>query len=202
MNQRPIVPDENSWDSWSPAELSRRLSRVSRPWCVVGGWALDLWHGKKTREHEDIEFTILREDLPLFRRELRDMEFYTVSDGVLERLAADRQPEAGISQIWCFDRPADRWRADMMIEPGTDERWAYKRDPQLTRPRSEMVALTAGGIPYLSPSAVLLFKAKRRRPKDEEDFARAMPGLLPAERLWLRECLERLHPNHPWADML
>lgn len=202
MNDRPIVPDENGWESWSPEELSRRLSRVSRPWCVVGGWALDLWHGKKTREHEDIEFTILRADLDLFRRELHDMEFYTVSDGAIARLAADRQPTMEISQIWCFDRAADRWRADMMLEPGTDDRWVYKRDRQLTRPRSEMVALSAGGIPYLSPSAVLLFKAKHRRPKDEEDFARAAPGLPLPERVWLRESLDRLHPNHPWADRL
>lgn len=202
MNDRQVVPDQEKWEPWSPAELSGRLSRVSRPWCVVGGWALDLWHGEKTREHEDLEFTILREDLRIFRDELRDMEFYTVNDGVLERLAADREPKAEIAQIWCFDRPADRWRADMMIEPGTDEHWVYKRDRQITRPRSEMVALTADGVPYLNPSAVLLFKARYRRTKDEEDFAKAAPGLLPSERLWLRDCLDRLHPGHAWARML
>lgn len=163
MNNQAVVPDQNAWEPWSPAELSRRLERVSRPWCIVGGWALDLWHGKKTREHDDLEFAVLRDDLGIFRRELNDMEFYTVNDGVLELLAADREPTPEIFQIWCFDRAAGRWRVDMMIEPGTNDSWAYKRDPQIKRPRTEMVGLTADGIPYLNPPAVLLFKAKHRQ---------------------------------------
>ncbi|MBO9653587.1 amino acid transporter [Rhizobium sp. BR 250] len=199
MDRYPIVPDENAWEPWSPAELSRRLSGVSRPWCVVGGWALDLWHGRKMREHEDLEFTILREDLGVFRHELKDMEFYTVNDGVLELLPADREPAMEIFQIWCFDRIAGCWRADMMIEPGTNDMWVYKRDPAITGPRIEMVSLTADGIPYLNPSAVLLFKAKHRRPKDEEDFMNAHPKLSPSERRWLRDCLDLLHPGHEWA---
>jgi hypothetical protein len=202
MNNRTPVPDQDAWEAWSPAELFRRLGSLSRPWCVVGGWALDLWHGKKTREHEDLEFTILRADLGIFRRELNDMEFYTVNDGVLELLAADREPAMEIFQIWCFDRAALRWRVDMMIEPGTDESWVYKREPQISRPRTEMVARTADGIPYLNPAAVLLFKAKYRRPKDEEDFAYAVPKLSAVERRWLRDCLERLHPDHEWAKAL
>lgn len=202
MNNRTPVPDQDAWEAWSPTELFRRLDSLSRPWCVVGGWALDLWHGKKTREHEDLEFTILRADLGIFRRELNDMEFYTVNDGVLELLAADREPATEIFQIWCFDRAALRWRVDMMIEPGTDESWVYKREPQISRPRTEMVARTADGIPYLTPAAVLLFKANYRRPKDEEDFAYAVPKLPAAERRWLRDCLERLHPDHEWAKAL
>lgn len=202
MNNQILVPDQNAWEPWSPVELSGRLRRVSRPWCIVGGWALDLWHDKKTRAHDDLEFTILRDDLDVFRRELSDMEFYTVNDGVLELLAADREPAMEIFQIWCFDRAAGCWRVDMMIEPGTDDSWVYKRDPQIRRSRTEMVALTADGIPYLNPSAVLLFKAKHCRPKDEEDFANAVPKLPLSGCQWLRDCLERLHPDHEWAKVL
>jgi hypothetical protein len=202
MGDHPLVPDQNAWTPWSPAELSQRLDGVSRPWCVVGGWALDLWHGSKTREHDDLEFTVLREDLSIFRRTLGDMEFYTVNDGTIEPLPADQHPAPEIFQIWCFDRPAGCWRADMMIEPGTNDTWVYKRNPEMTRPRIEMVSLTADGIPYLNASAVLLFKAKHRRPKDEDDFARAQPKLPPSERLWLRDCLDRLHPGHDWVRAL
>jgi hypothetical protein len=202
MNDHPPIPDQDAWDAWSPTELSRRLDGVSRPWCVVGGWALDLWQGSKTREHDDLEFTVLREDVGIFRRKLGDMAFYTVNDGVIEPLPADRDPAPEIFQIWCFDRAAGCWRADMMIEPGTNDTWVYKRDPEITRPRIEMVSLTANGIPYLSPSAVLLFKAKHRRPKDEEDFARAQPRLPLPERRWLKDCLARLHPGHDWLQAL
>jgi hypothetical protein len=185
-NNQAVVPDQDAWKPWSPAELSDRLASVSRPWCVVGGWALDLWHGKKTREHEDLEY----------------IDFYTVNNGVIELLASNEEPAVEIFQIWCFDRAADSWRVDMMIEPGTDERWVYKRELQITRPRAEMVALTADGIPFLNPSAVLLFKAKHCRPKDEDDFAKAAPKLSASEYKWLRNSLERLHPDHKWAGIL
>lgn len=90
----------------------------------------------------------------------------------------------------------------MMLEAGTPDLWVYKRAPSLTRPRGEMVWRTAEGIPSLNPAAVLLFKAKDRRPKDEADFALAQPRLPAAERRWLRDCLERLHPGHGWIAAL
>lgn len=196
------VPDQNLWDAWEPAELARRLGDLPLPWCVVGGWALDLWHGAATREHEDLEFTVLRDDLGPFRQALGDMALFTAHDGVVAPLAAGEELAPDIAQIWCFDRAAGRWRADMMIEPGTSDVWAYKRAPAVTRPRPEMVALSADGIPYLNPAAVLLFKAKHRRSKDEADFAGALPKLPAAERRWLRERLVQLHPGHDWIAAL
>ena len=49
------IPDDDAWGAWHPADLARRLHGLERPWCVVGGWALDLWHGRQTRDHEDLE---------------------------------------------------------------------------------------------------------------------------------------------------
>ncbi|MBS7699470.1 MULTISPECIES: amino acid transporter [unclassified Chelatococcus] len=202
MPNHLAVPDQHAWAPWHPAELAQRLAGTSSPWCVVGGWALDLCHGRETRPHSDLEFTVLRKNLPAFRQRLGELEFYTVKDGTIEPLSTDEEPAADVAQIWCFARSDHRWRVDMMIEPGTPATWIYKRDPTITRPRSRMVARSPCGIPYLQPAAVLLFKAKDQRPKDEVDFARALPLLPAAERLWLKDCLDRLHPGHPWAQAL
>jgi hypothetical protein len=86
-------------------------------------------------------------------------------------------------------------------EPLT-EFWAYKRDPSFKRPRAEMVMTTADAIPYLNPSAVLLFKARDRRPKDQQDFETALPKLPVIERAWLKGCLDALHPGNEWARAL
>jgi hypothetical protein len=67
---QPEIPDQEAWDAWHPGELARRLAGIDRPWCVVGGWALDLWHGRVTREHHDLEFTVLRKDFGRFRKKL------------------------------------------------------------------------------------------------------------------------------------
>lgn len=198
----PAIPDDDAWSAWHPADLARRLHGLERPWCVVGGWALDLWHGRQTREHEDLEFTVLRDDVPAFRAALAGLELFTVHDGSVEPLAADRDPPAHVFQIWALDATARRWRFDLMIEPGTPSDWVYKRDARITRPRAEMVATTADGLPYLNPAAVLLFKAKHLRDKDRLDFETALPRLATVERAWLRDCLARLHPGHPWIDRL
>jgi hypothetical protein len=198
----PAVPAHDAWSAWHPRELAQRLAGISRPWCVVGGWALDLWHGRQTRDHGDLEFTVLREDIAVFRAALPGMNFYTVGNGIVEYLASDASPPAGISQVWCEDIVERCWRVDMMIEPGTPETWVYKREPEITRPRSEMVAQTPDGVAYLKPAAILLFKAKYQRDKDEADFANALPKLEPAERVWLKACLDAKHPGHGWTDVL
>ncbi|KVN64777.1 nucleotidyltransferase domain-containing protein [Burkholderia stagnalis] len=202
MNTQTAIPDQEAWNAWQPAELARRLSDIRLPWCVVGGWALDLWHGAQTREHGDLEFTILREDFGIFRQAFGNLAFYTAHAGVVEKLPATRDAPSEIMQFWGFDRAAESWRIDMMIEPGTHALWAYKRDPSFKRPRADMVMRTADGIPYLNPSAVLLFKARDRRPKDHQDFERALPKLPAIERAWLKDCLDALHPGNEWARAL
>ncbi len=66
----------------------------------------------------------------------------------------------------------------------------------------EVVHVTEGGIPYLAPEAILLFKAKYRRDKDEADFSRALPKLDAAQRRWLGACIARAHPGHAWLEAL
>lgn len=194
--------EHDPWLPWHPSELALRLSGLSRPWYIAGGWALDLWHGHQTRDHEDLEFAVLRDDVDVFRRTLSGLDFHTAADGVLKHLPLGEEPSSTINQIWCRDVEARCWRVDMMIEPGTFETWVYKRDAQIQRPRREMILLTSEGLPYLNPAAVLLFKAKHRRAKDEIDFANALPKLLRSERAWLKSCLAGAHPGHEWISAL
>jgi hypothetical protein len=192
----------DAWCAWHPRHLAGRLSGLSRPWCVVGGWALDLWHGVETRPHDDLEFTILRGDLDHFRAAMPEMRFHAVGDGRVEALAQGEAPAAGIAQIWCEDIAARCWRVDMMLEDGTPETWVYKRDPSLRRPRAEVVRMTAEGVPFLAAEVILLFKAKYRRDKDETDFANALPKLDRTQRQWLKARIAQAHPGHGWLHAL
>lgn len=196
------IPDHDAWSAWHPLDLTSRLSGVSKPWCIVGGWALDLWHGHQTRDHDDLEFTVLREDVGFFRRTLRGLDFYTAGSGVVTPLPENAEPPADIAQIWCLDSVERRWRVDMMLEPGTPQTWVCKRDPQIRAPRNEFVRSTVDGIPYLAPAPILLFKAKYRRAKDEVDFENALPKLSAPERAWLKAGLEVVHPGHGWIGVL
>ena len=196
------IPDHDAWSAWYPLELASRLAGVSKPWCIVGGWAVDLWHGRQTRDHDDLEFTVLREDIGIFRNALKGLDFYTAGNGVVEPLPHDAELPADITQIWCLDSIERRWRVDMMIEPGTPQTWICKRDPTIFGPRHEFVRSTTGGIPYLAPASVLLFKAKYQRAKDEIDFENVLPKLAVSERVWLKASLAVVHPGHDWISAL
>lgn len=198
MQQLP----EDAWDAWSPDELLARLGLLNSHWYVVGGWALDLWHGRQIRMHDDLEFAVLPDHVDLCRELLRGLEFFAVSDGrfVHQPLKAELPPD--VWQLWGADMVAGCWRVDMMLERGTPETWVYKRDPLLRMPRASAIRKTAGGIPYLAPALVLLFKSRHHREKDERDFRAALPNLTAQEKADLRQWLQALHPGHVWIAAL
>lgn len=195
-------PGPDRWDAWSPEELRDRLGGVSSSWYVAGGWALDLWHGHATRVHEDLEFCILHERFGAFRAALGGFDLFAAGDGRVWRLPEGDDLPADVHQVWGLDQAAGAWRFDMMIEPGTEAVWRYKRDPSLARPRGEAVRVSRSGIPFLDPALVLLFKAKHARDKDEADLRRAWPKLPAADRRWLAARIGHHHPGHHWLGLL
>jgi hypothetical protein len=52
------APPVEAWTPWSPAEVAARFAFLDVPWCVVGGWALDLFAGYQRRPHEDLEVAV------------------------------------------------------------------------------------------------------------------------------------------------
>lgn len=163
-------PDDEAWEAWSPDELRQRLREATLPWYLAGGWALDVWHGRQTRPHEDLEFVVLRKDVDRFRVILHDLDFFTVKDGAIEYLPPSTNLPNDVWQLWGADRQRGCWRVDMMLEPGTLDLWIYKRDRTLRMARSDAVRVGQAGIPYLAPIIVMLFKAKYLREKDRKDF--------------------------------
>lgn len=202
MKPYPDPPGVDAWQPWTPAQLSQKLEGVAEPWYIVGGWALDLWHGYETRAHEDLEFCILKKDLGAFRKIFAAFDIYTAHNGNVTRLANEEKPSSEIQQFWILEIPAREWRADLMIEPGDLQSWRYKRDHSVQRNRSAMIDVSPDGIPYLNTAGVLLFKAKRCRAKDHLDFQNALPKMALSDRNWLKQALIQQHPEHPWIEQL
>lgn len=180
----------------------QRLAGVRAPWCVAGGWALDLWHGKETRPHDDLEIAILRPHFPIFRRQLNDLRFFVAAGGRVNALTPNATPGSERHEIRILDDLTKAWRMEILLEPGDGETWVFRRDETIRRARSQMIATTAEGVPYLKPEGVLLYKAKEARAKDERDFRVCLPLMEAAARAWLRDALARTHPCHPWIGEL
>jgi hypothetical protein len=196
-------PPLEAWShAWTPRDVAAALDGVGVPWCVVGGWSIDLFLGEQTREHEDLEIAVLHRDHLAVRQHLAPLAFCSVGDGEVRTLDPGQPLADGLHQSWGYDVDAQQWRVDVMAEPGDDETWAYRRDPRLTAPRARMIGTSAEGIPYLRPEGSLLFKAlpstKVIRPKDDADFAVCAPRLDGAARAWFAEHLAAFQPDHPW----
>lgn len=196
------LPADDAWCPWTPGEVADRLAKLAVPWHVVGGWALDIWHGRQTRPHSDLEIAVLRTDLPIVRQSFADCRLAVADAGIVSPLADDSEPEPEAHQVWIAELIADCWRLDLMLEPGDREVWVYRRNPILRRDRSLMIDRSDTDIPYLRPEAVLLFKAKALRDKDEADFTASVGLLDYSARDWLRSALNSEHPHHPWIDRL
>jgi hypothetical protein len=162
------------------------MQQVGCQWYIVGGWALDLWHGHQTRDHDDIELCVLVKDAPTILAHLIELTFYAAHKGRLTALRDRTTLPSGVTQFWGYDALVQAWRVDVMIEQGTPQTWTYKRDLAVTLPRDTAILTTAQSIPYLAPQIVLLFKAKHCRPKDQLDFEMAFAKLKPDQKSWLR----------------
>lgn len=195
-------PGLEAWSgAWTPWIAAEKLRGLAAPWCVVGGWAIDLFLGRQTRPHADLEIAIVHADLPVVRAHLADYRFHAVGDGEVRAMAADEPPPPETHQAWVLDEAAQLWRVDVMQEPGDHATWVFRRDHQIKAQRTDMVGVR-DGVPYLRPQGALLYKAKARRPKDEADFDACLPHLDDDARTWLDEALGLAHPGHPWRARL
>jgi hypothetical protein len=200
----PMEPDP-PWSPFTPEEVAELLEVVRTRWYVVAGWALDLFRGEVTREHEDIEIGVPLEGFAEVRAALGAYQCEVV--GSTEEGGPRRWPLASPAfeehfQTWFRDPATGAYRLDVFRDPHEGDTWVCRRDPTITLPYREAIRTSSAGIPYLAPHLALLFKAKRARPKDHADLRGALPLLSPAEVAWLAGSLEQIHPGHVWLAEL
>ena len=190
------------WSSClTPSDVARHLAGIAAPWCVAAGWALDLFRGRQTREHGDIEIAIPAASFPEVRNRFPGYVFDAADSG---RIWEDAAPDvlAATYQTWLRDPATDNYLLDVFREPHDGDTWICRRDETIRLPYSDIIHHTQGGIPYLVPELVLLFKAKHARAKDQADFDTTVPHMSPAQRENLAKLLARAHPGHPWLAYL
>ena len=185
-----------------PHEARVLLSTLRVPWWIAGGWALDLYLGKLTRAHKDLDIGIFRVDAPIVVAGLLGWKFLEARDGTLSPLRVGDTPRANVNSLWCKRENATQWELELMLDRREGEFWVFRRDPRITYPLSGAIRRNPEGIAYLAPEIQLLYKARAMRAQDQADFDRVVPHLAHDARAWLRESLMRTDPEHVWISML
>jgi Aminoglycoside-2''-adenylyltransferase len=197
-----VEPSEGIWTALRPEDARRWLAGLSAPWWIAGGWALDLFVGRKTRAHQDLDVGCFRDDLPDVRRALTGWELHAARDGRLTRLAEGEFPDSAVHSLWCRPRGEAAWRLEILLDEREGDDWIFRRNRDVRMPIRELLTHDGSGLAYLRPEVQLLYKAKAPRPLDEEDFRTVAPLLGSDARAWLRDALARTHPGHQWLAAL
>jgi len=198
---RECFPAAGPWRSLQPPEAAALLTGLIRPWWVAGGWALDLFIGRESRPHRDLDIGILRRDASQVIAALPGLRFFEARHGTLSGPLTGA-PGADVNSLWGRALGRDEWVLELMLDECDGDHWVYRRARSIRRPLARAVRRDAQGIPYLAPEIQLLYKAGRIRDQDRADFERVVPLLGDEARAWLRAALATTDPAHPWLAAL
>jgi hypothetical protein len=180
-------------------QVSAAMDGYGHPWAIAGGWALDLFLGRRSRSHADIDVAVCRGDQVDLRQHLLSFTPRKVVDGQLVDWPVGEWLDLPVHEIHA--RTADGIGFELLLNECDADWWVFRRDRRIRQALSLAVE-RAGDLPYLAPEIVLLYKAKSPTSVDEKDFASAARHLRPSARNWLLSALSLCHPGHPWFRAL
>jgi aminoglycoside-2''-adenylyltransferase len=189
------------WEPFDVATVERIMAGADVLWWLSGGEALDVFLGRSTRAHCDIDISVRRSDFSQLREFLAGkLDVKIARDGVLSELG-DEPLDDRIHGLWARQTDGGPWRLQINLEPVIDGEWIFRRDPRIRRPVHEVVWRRAT-LSYVNPAVQLLWKVKEPQEKDEQDRAVIVPALPDDERRWLAEMISRSYPNSSWATKI
>ena len=203
MQAEAGAPPEHRWEPLGVDEVKQLFERVSAPWWIAGGHALDMYLGHETRAHADIDVAVLRRDQQAFREALGKWDVQIAHAGQFipwKRGETINNPEH--HEVWARETPDGPWRVELLFEESEGNRWMYRRDAHIGLNVADLGREGANGVPFIRPEVMLLYKSKSPRPVDETDFLYVLPRLDVAQRAWLLGALYTTDPSHRWIDRL
>ena len=218
------VPDE-------VARIGDVMSTFRSPWALCGGWAVDAWLGRLTRDHGDVDIAVFESDRQalfellagwqlIAHEETKENEGADLWDGrplVVPAHIHARSPERSGPLPERFDpfgmrivSVDDGFGLDIQLAERSGRDWVLNGEPRVALPLASCIRQSAWGLPMVAPEVILFFKAtlyvgtkNHLRPTDEVDFAALLPLLTEEQRQWLREAVSRVYVGeHPWVGRL
>jgi hypothetical protein len=207
------------------------LSDHGFDWYVCGGGAIDVFLGKQTRIHKDLDIAVFWEDrnsIIALMLATGWRVFEACGGGVIHELFDKQQPFEK-RNLFCFTANENRCRLEPMggdryrfgLEKKEQNDFTYveflfnQRDYEYfylpgnasVKRNLNKALLESNKIPYLAPEIVLFYKSSYLDSSDasdhNHDFDLTLPLLDEEKKEWLRESLEKEYANkHVWLQRL
>jgi hypothetical protein len=154
-------------------------------WALCGGWAVDAWLGRQSREHQDVDIAVFQDDLPALLHHFDGWQLLAHDD-------ADPDSETqwkgrSLSLPAHIHARQDDVNLDVQVSERQDDRLVLNRDPPIRLALRDAVTTCDWGLPTLAPQLVLYYKALERRPQDEVDLAVLLPLVSRRQARWLSD---------------
>lgn len=206
------------------------VNQCSLPYCIGGGYALELFINKPIRPHSDLDICIYEDNKNEFIHFMinRGWLVYEPQNNGLSRLISDPYNQR-VEQICVFcikpdcsfikmhPQENDLYQMEItypeqlnfdfievIFNPKDNANFIYSQNPRITRALEKAVLINNDGIPYMSPELILFCKSIYiSREGYQKDFDMTVPYLPTESKTWLIEALELSYPEgHEWLSLL
>lgn len=206
--------------------LHAMMQEIGADYAVCGGYAIDLFLGRKSRPHKDLDVAVFWEDRDRIVRFLLQagwLVFEPYGGRYLHRIRSVTDQKRIKNNIWCVAPENGHykfsWRGRDLFAVRQDDAeqetfdfveflfnrrengwFLYERNPAI-RMEMRRAIQKEGRIPYLAPALTLLYKSSAwDNPAYQSDYQNALPRLSLAELTWLNGALETAYQGtHAWA---
>ena len=195
------------------AGVADLMSTYRPTWCLCGGWAVDAWLGRQTRDHPDVDIAVFQDDQRALFDHLagwqlvahgpnvdvntsqlwdgRSLDFPVHLHGRLD--AGEAVPDGVL-------KPEQGFTLDIQFGDRSGDDWILSRQPRISLPLGDGVQQSPWGLPTVVPEVLLFFKARELRQRDKLDFLALLPQLTREQRDWARGAISLA--GHPWLPQL
>ena len=168
------------------------MDKYGYPWFIEGGWAIDLFLNRETREHKDIEIGIYRKNqMQLYRYFGKQRKYYidnTSHIGKQERREWNKEYlRLPIYEVYVEYEGIE---IEVVLNEKDEENLIYRLNEKTKINEEKAILYSNNDIPYLSPEIVLLYKSKYMRDKDIADISNASKLMDGSQKKWLIDNIE------------
>jgi hypothetical protein len=184
------------------------MSTFGGMWSLCGGWAVDGWLGRRTRDHKDVDIAVFQDDLNVLLDHLAGWQL--IAHDVIDPDSSEQWHGRRVYLPAHLHARYQGAELDFQVNERSGNDWVLTLEPRMVLPVSQCVLRSGWRLPTAAPEVILFYKATAyfgveglwKRPHDDADFLALLPMLSAERRAWLRKAITLLQPEHPWLAQL